>query len=387
MLLLPGEYDDDDTPRWYRVPVCLLWIFGWVVLTGMTLWAVGALSFDLPFAWLRTPAACLYALGMVLVMVFARGGSRAMVICLAGFFAVLAWWLTIRPSNDRDWMTDVDRTAWAEIAGDSVTIHNFRNFDYRTETDYLPSWETRAVDLAKLRGVDLFVNYWGSPYMAHPIFSFDFGGEDRVCMSIETRKTKGQSYSAIGGLYRQFGLIYIAGAERDLVRVRTNYRKGEDLYLYHLRGNPAWARVMFLDYMRRMNRLHTKPEFYNALASNCTTNVRTQASYKQNPWDWRILLNGLADQMLYERGMLCGGLPFPELKRRALINQAAQAANASPDFSRLIREGRPGFDIRKTGTIQLHPQITQISADSEGGAEKAEMAIVEWFPLRPVGCL
>jgi hypothetical protein len=88
------------------------------------------------------------------------------------------------------------------------------------------------------------------------------------------------------------------------------------------------------------------PQWYNALTSNCTTDIRPHlivGNLAQVPWDWRILINGYADQMAYERGRLAGGLPFDELKRRAHINEAAKAADQAADFSQRIRSGRPGF--------------------------------------------
>jgi hypothetical protein len=104
---------------------------------------------------------------------------------------------------------------------------------------------------------------------------------------------------------------------------------------------------MFLDYVRSLNDLHQHPEFYNALTSNCTTNVRVHsvatAPGKPPPWDWRILINGFADKMLYERGDFVGALPFEDLKRQALIDEAAEAADQDPEFSRRIRESRVGF--------------------------------------------
>jgi hypothetical protein len=60
--------------------------------------------------------------------------------------------------------------------------------------------------------------------------------------------------------------------------------------------------------------------------------------------DWRILLNGYGDEMLYERHALAGSLPFAELKKRALIDDRARAADDAPDFSDRIRAGLPGFD-------------------------------------------
>ncbi|HVI80751.1 MAG TPA: hypothetical protein VM715_21885, partial [Candidatus Acidoferrum sp.] len=63
---------------------------------------------------------------------------------------------------------------------------------------------------------------------------------------------------------------------------------------------------------------------------------------KRIPWDWRILVNGKADELLYERHLIAtGGLPFAELKQRSHINERARAADEDPDFSRAIREDLP----------------------------------------------
>ena len=95
--------------------------------------------------------------------------------------------------------------------------------------------------------------------------------------------------------------------------------------------------------MRSLNALHIRPRWYNAITTNCTTAIRDQRPINERvPWDWRILLNGKADELLYEHGALVtGGLPFAELKARSLIDTRARAANDSPDFSKLIREGLP----------------------------------------------
>jgi hypothetical protein len=255
---------------------------------------------------------------------------------------VLAWWLTLSPSNESDWQPDVAKEAWADIHGDEVTLHNVRNCDYRTETDYTPHWGTRTVRVSRITGVDVAVNYWGSPWIAHPLASFQFVDAPPLCFSIETRKKIGQTYSTIGGLYRQFELIYIVADERDVIRLRTNYRK-ENVYLYRTTVSPARARERFLEYIHSLNALRNEPRWYNAVTTNCTTSIRTQHPPKERiPWDWRILLNGKGDELMYEHHVIVtGGLPFAELKARSLINTRARAANDSPDFSQLIREGLP----------------------------------------------
>src|SRR5438552_12371906 len=225
-------------------------------------WTFGAVWFDAPFgAAANRIAAALFATAFVVVLLFVRLFWRKLVIFAALFAGVLTWWLTLSPTNDSDWQPDVAREGWAGIQGDEVTLHNVRNCDYRTETDYTPRWETRTVRLSQIMGIDLAIDYWGSPWIAHPIASFQFADAPPLCFSIETRKKLGQTYSTIAGLYRQFELIYIAAHERDAIRLRTNYRN-EDIYLYRTTVSPAHARERFLEYIHSLNALQNKPRWY-----------------------------------------------------------------------------------------------------------------------------
>jgi Domain of unknown function (DUF4105) len=329
--------------RWLRMTGIGLAV---VTLGLLSVWAAAALYFDLPVAGLRLPAAVIYLIGMLSAPWLLRDRWAATGVVASSFVLVLAWWLSLHPSNDRNWQPDVARRAWAEIDGDRITIHNVRNCDYHSETDYIPHWEIRTFDLSNIRGVDLFLTYWGSPWIAHPIISFDFGDGTHVAFSIETRKQVGEDYSTLRGFFRQYELIYIVSDERDVVRLRSNYRTGENVYLFHTKATPQLSRALFLEYLRRLNRMREHPEWYNALTNNCTTNIDVLAAAAQGMhprWDWRILLNGRADQMMYERGNLAGDLPYADLKAKAFINPAAQAADQAPDFSQRIRAGRPGF--------------------------------------------
>ena len=305
-------------------------------------WTYGALHYDGPAAWF----AILNVVAILAVFVLVKKWPVKLGVFAAWFALVLGWWLTLKPTNEADWQPDVAQLGRAEINGDVVTFHNVRNCDYRTESDYTARWETRTVRLSQLTGIDMAIDYWGSPYMAHPIVSFQFADAPPLCFSIETRKKKGQSYSAIGGLYRQFSLVYTVADERDVIRVRTNYRKGEDIYLYRLAIKPEKARERFMEYIGALNRIHDKPRWYNAITTNCTTTIRSQHNAAERlPWDWRILVNGKGDELLYERKAIrTAGLPFAELKQRVHINAAAREANDSPDFSKLIRAGVPGME-------------------------------------------
>lgn len=309
-----------------------------------TAWAVAALYFDVRIAWLRIPCVVLYLASLGAAFFYARHFWRRVGISFLCFAVVLAWWLTLKPPQYADWQTNVSHTAWAEVNGDSVTIHNLRLCDYRTESHYSCQWQTRQVNLADLQGVDLFLDYWGSPWIAHTILSFDFGNNNRVAFSIEARKRVGQDYSAIRGFFRRFTLISVVSDERDVVRLRTNFRTGEDLYLYHTTATRPFARELLLDYIAFTNRLHQQPEWYNAVTRNCTTQIFELKAMKGQPLNWAILFNGKGDAMEYKLGNLAAdGLSFNDLKRRAYINPAGKAADDDPDYSERIRAGRPGF--------------------------------------------
>jgi hypothetical protein len=313
----------------------------------LTAWAAAALYFDFQVASLQLPLAVLYLVLMLGGFFCLRHRAIRVLVLFAGFVVVAFWWFSLKPTNHRNWQPDNAQTAWADIDGDHITIHNFRNCSYVTELDYTCQWETRSFDLANLTGADIFITWWGPTLIAHPITSFDFGPQGHVPVSIETRDVVGQSYSAVRGFFRQYELAYIVSDERDVVRLRTNFRKDEEVYLFRTTVRPEFARKIFLAYLQRVNELHNNPEWYNALTNNCTTNIDVSASEardRKTVWDWRVLLNGKMDEMMYENGALVtGGLSLPALKAQAHINAAAKAADDSPDWSQLIRVGRVGF--------------------------------------------
>jgi hypothetical protein len=319
----------------------------WFIVALLTLWAVAALYVDFRVAALRMPVTLIYVFGIIGILLKVKPRLWAASLCIAGFFIVLAWWLSLRPLTDGDWQADVDRKAWAETDGDRVTIHNLRNCDYRTETDYANCWSDRTFYLSEIRATDMFLTNWGLRWVSHPIFSFQFGDNEHIAFSIEARYKAGQSYSSILGFFRQYELIFVTADERDVIRLRSNYRKNEEVYMYRTQLQPERARAVFLTYVAYLNKLRDHPEWYNALTRNCTTTLDRQIAANMTnprPWNYQLILNGTLDKLLYDRGRLVtGGLPFPELKERAHINTAAKAANQSPDFSALIRAGRIGF--------------------------------------------
>jgi len=311
------------------------------VLLGAVCWSVLAVYYgDLPQFW-RVPAAAATG-GLLLGSLVLRRWRKRLAVFGLVFSVVLLWWFALEPSNSRDWQPDVAILPRAEIKGDLITLRNIRNCEYTSETEYTVKHYDKTVRLSELRAVDLFQVYWGSSLIAHTMLSFQFGEKDFVCISIETRKTAGEEYSSLRGFFRQYELTYVLGDERDLVRLRTNYRN-EDVYLYRLAFNPDVAGPVFMQYLHQINALNARPQWYNALLSNCTTNIRGHARpyTKDARIDWRILVNGFLDEMAYERGMLDTRLPFAELKRISRINARARAIGDDPDFSQRIRDGLP----------------------------------------------
>ena len=313
-----------------------------VVLAALA-WACAALWIDGPDS--RVLAGALvggFAVAAFAVLEWLRPFPRALLGLALLFAGVLAWWLSLEASNERDWLPDVARLPRATIEGDRVTIENVRNFEYRSEEEYTERWEQRSYDLSRLRGVDLFLSYWGSPWIAHTIVSWAFDDGQHIAISIETRKEKHETYSALRGFFRQFELYYVVADERDLIGLRTDHR-GEDVYLYRLTTPPDVARAVLLDYLAEINRLAQEARWYNAATHNCTTTIRHHVQHvaANRPWDWRILVNGRIDELGYSRGTIDASLPFPELRRRSAISQKAQALRPNADFSAGIRAGLP----------------------------------------------
>jgi uncharacterized protein DUF4105 len=262
-------------------------------------------------------------------------------LALAVALATAAW-ARVPPSSSGNWPPEVARLPHATIEGDRVTVHDVRNFEWHGTDSFVERWETRTYSLSSLQRLDLIASYWAGPHIAHLMVSFGFDSGDQLVASIEIRRRRDQTYSTMEGLFRNFELIYILGDERDLVRLRTTFRK-ERVHLFRLRTPPDRVRRMFLEYLRTVNTLAEHPRFYNTLTTNCTTQIRVAgiAAGAAIPWNWRLMLTGHTPEYVYERGAADARLPFAELFRRSLINEAADRAGDSADFSRAIRAAVP----------------------------------------------
>jgi hypothetical protein len=244
------------------------------------------------------------------------------------------------PSNDRDWVPEHRLLAYADFEKDKVHVHNVRNCEFFSYRDCLVDHYDKTYDLSQLETVDfVMVPFNETPALAHTMLSFGFANGDYVGVSVEVRLEQGESYHPAIGLLSQFELIYVVADERDLVRVRTEYRN-VDVLIYRTKATPEQARRLFVDVMKRVNQLHATPEFYDTLSNNCTTNIVrhiNKLAPESIPSDYRVLLPGFADNLAYELGLIDNSLPFDEVKRFARVNDLALRYRNDPHFSQRIR--------------------------------------------------
>ena len=317
----------------------LIRLFGLLITLLAISWGTAALWFDGPGPEaLRLGLVLSFATACPWAIYRAPSLAKGLIHANLAVLAVLIWWQTLAPSNDRDWDPSVARTPRITWEGDIMTVANVRNFRYRSEHDFDPAWETRRYDLSSISGVDLYLSYWGSPLIAHTVMAWTFVDQAPLAISIETRKEVGEDYSAVRGFFRQFELAYVLADEQDVIALRTNHR-GEVVYRYPLPAGKAEARRLLEDYAVEVNRLAEQPDWYNALTHNCTTSIRhhIQAIDAGGAWDYRFLANGLLDEMMYERGVIDTTLPFAEVRAAHYITARAKAAGDDPSFSALIR--------------------------------------------------
>ena len=261
----------------------------------------------------------------------------ALAVWFGLLLVTILWWLSLRPNSNRDWKTGMDVLPHVELVGDVLRIRQFRNFRYMASGDPLPQYEERTFDLTKLSSLDYFLAHWSGPVIAHTLVSFGFDDGQFLVVSVEARLQRWQSYSPLRGIFRTYELIFVIGDERDIIRLRTNIRR-ERVYLYRVRMPRPEVRQLLVDYLARVEKLEERPEWYNSITSNCTTNLFYHGRHRV-PW-WltpHIFLNGLSARAMYLRGFLDDSLPFKELQSRSDIRERALAAGDAANFSQQIR--------------------------------------------------
>lgn len=314
----------------------------WLACLPLAIWIAGAIYYDVAGATQRSWLLVAGWLAMVFGwLFFGPGGANGFLWLLVAEGLFFAWWLTIPPQQHREWDPNFSTPARFSCNGDLLTAEHVRNTEYQSLEESTPRYETRTYRLSNLRGLDGLILYWGSPYMCHPMFVFDFGPDGRLCFSIEVRYRKGQEYDFFRSLYRQQELMYVVSDERDAILSRTRFLPNQQMYLYRINIDPLTLRAFFFEYATQVNALADAPRWYHGLTANCTTGIYLQSRARMK-WDWRMLLNGQLDRLLYERGLIDRSRPFDQLKAQSEVTAIANRAPAA-GFSEAIRRELPGY--------------------------------------------
>lgn len=316
-----------------------------------SLWLCLALWIQEPVSWLFSRVLIgiwlAFALSILGIYISHHFFSRRkdILIYVVAFALSLIWYFSLPALQNRQWAPDVERVLSYEKQGNLVTLHNIRNFDWRSETDFQPHWETRQYNLDHITGVNIITSYWMGPQIAHTLVSFDFKDQRPLVFSIEIRKEKTESFSAIGGFFRKFELSLIASDEKDIVYTRSNVR-GEQVYFFPINLPKPEMKALFEEYLQKSDELRADAKWYNTLTSNCTTLVfdMIQAiSPRQLPTDYRLIASGYLPNYLYDLKALNQNVSLKDWYQLAHVNPKVTQYQTltSAQYSQLMRQNVP----------------------------------------------
>lgn len=256
----------------------------------------------------------------------------------------LVWQNLKKPALVGDWQEQLKIASTAEFKGDTVVVHNVRNFRYfPAEKDMHPGYYDRAYDLNAIKKVW----YVAEPFnenkvAAHTFLSFEFNNGDFLSITIEARKTKDQTFNIYKGMIHTYPLMYIAADERDAVLLRANIRK-DKVYVYPVKfSKPENARLLLTDMLNKMNDLLVRPAWYNSFWSNCTSSIVYHVN-KLSPGrvsmlSWQLWLTASADELALKHGLLDTSLTIDEARKKYFITDRSIQAGDAPNYSQLIRQ-------------------------------------------------
>jgi hypothetical protein len=333
-------------PARRRSATFFLW-GGWVVFVLTALMAAVVVSTALwfraspPQLWIALWIAAL-AGALVAGVRFGPWSGLGLVLVAAGIFAL--WWMTILPSNDRDWQPDVAQLLTAAFDPDDpsrVVLRNVRDFDWQTPTEATERWDTRAYDLDAIESLDFILTWWAGPAIAHTMVSFGFSDGEHIVFSLGIRPERGEAYSSVAGFFKSYELILTGADERDAVGLRTSVQTGNRVVLYRLTGKPEMMRGLFLEYLDLANELAERPQFYRTILDNCTTVIWKLADrlLPGLPIDYRVVLSGYLPEYLHERGALGTRYSLEDLTAMGLLPSEIAYDGTGRGFSSAIRDG------------------------------------------------
>jgi len=247
-----------------------------------------------------------------------------------------------RPSNDRRWSQNHAVLQTADLNGNMVTVRNVRYSRYESAEVYTTQYYDATFNLDDIRTLDLImVPFQGMSRVAHVESSFGFADGRQIGLSIEARYEEGEKYDPAAAGMGQFELIYVLADERDMIRLATDVHKN-DVHIYRLKLEPHEVRVIFVEALRRANKLAVEPEFYHPLTNSCITNLIDHINKGRPnavPSGYRTLIPGLLAHHMYDLNLIAtSATTYKEAKEMAKINWLVERYGDLEYFSAGIRQ-------------------------------------------------
>jgi hypothetical protein len=316
--------------RWLMLPLAaVLWAPGMICLQQLL---------GLPLA-----AGGLAVVAVVILPVRLKSARHVLAIGAAPFAVATVWLLLMQPRHDREWWPETSVLPDFTRDGSLVKIEGYRDFNWRSQTDYDARWRDIEVNLDDLTSLDLVIeppDGASASWFAHTMLSFGFSDGRYVVVSVEARKESDEQYGLLAGLCREFELIYLFGSERDLMGVRAVQRKHR-VFVFPIAADQKFMQSLFTDLVDTANALHTNPQFYNSISSNCTTTlVRHADSWHSKPLGLhpKTLMPAKVGELLHERGLMKTDATYSEAAAQFEWGERMREAIEGSDFSRRIRQ-------------------------------------------------
>ena len=333
-LLHPEHIRHTENGMIFRIRTILFRISFGVLILGIP-WCTGALfhAFDIP-VFVSWCGVFLLAASLIASLFCRRAllGTALIEVLLAGVFCLI--------TPEQRFRRTVWQTPWRytlevrKLDNGSYELRNVRDFRYRSEKDFDVRYRTITVTPEQISSIDAVFSHWDDMEgIAHSMIGLNFGDDTTIVISLETRLPEGAEQNAIDGLYRRYELAMLAGTPGDCYGLRTDHR-GETLYIYRLNMDRRLMLDTVLSIFERAAALQRNPQFYNSLYRNCTTGLLPMLPGAKgfSRGNLRVMLNGMAARMLFERGITVHreGESFGSLRARSLVPGLCRGKDAPP---------------------------------------------------------
>ncbi|MEZ5299934.1 MAG: DUF4105 domain-containing protein [Verrucomicrobiales bacterium] len=244
------------------------------------------------------------------------------------------------------WKLPQENGPTARIAGNEITIENFRYAKHRNPDEVAADveWLTKTVDVSQIESVELVIqNFAAWEGLAHAMVTFRQSSGEHIAFSVEARIPAGRGYHPLPGLFKAFQLIVIIGDERDLLWKRLIDPAPRRMVIFPVDVTREQAQDYFVSLVRRADALTRHPEFYDTLRANCMTTLVATApdlDRRISALDYRLAVPGYSDELFRELGLIHFEGSRDETHRRYSVPAEILPPDECPDpasWSRQLR--------------------------------------------------